>query len=322
MPLSVTVTTVSGPAPVSTVAPRTMTHRSSFAGSAYLIALDRKFATASSTAAALTSTCGSSPTATFTRAACAESRSWRAPRRPLAAAAHAAVCRVSLSSRDSSTRLSSTPRITRTLRRTTSSSRACSSGKSLEVEQVRRSHRCAELVLQLVRERAVEAAQPVLALGELRPDALHVVRERCLLDERDCAKHAMAADEQLVFLARLRRASERAAGEEGEDDPAEDLELLQQLVFVEPLPMAQRAKLHRFRDHRRVGRDYHRRILEIRGNAVDEQRDMVQQFIGRKNPHRIELDARRDPLEPTLRELFPLLAHAAGEGRCKRAREQ
>jgi len=61
---------------------------------------------------------------------------------------------------------------------------------------------CAAPVPDLVRQRPVEGAQPVLTLAHAELHELHVVRHRRLLCHDKSLKHAMRASEQLVGRAR------------------------------------------------------------------------------------------------------------------------
>jgi hypothetical protein len=123
------------------------------------------------------------------------------------------------------------------------------------------------------------------------------VRHRRLLDDRHGAKQPAGAGHQLAALAGLVDLLGRHR-EEVEENPAEDLVLLQNLVGVESLLVAKRAQLHRFRDDGRVEADDRRRILGIVGDSIDEQRDVIQQLFGGKDAIRIDGHPRRNPLQP------------------------
>src|SRR5437868_6273905 len=90
--------------------------------------------------------------------------------------------------------------------------------------------------------------------------------------------------------------------EKGEEHAAEQLIFLEQLVCIEALDVPQLAQLHRLRDDRRVSRHFFRRILDVVGNAVDEQRYVVEEFFSWKNAIAFDRHARGDALEPARRQ--------------------
>ena len=126
---------------------------------------------------------------------------------------------------------------------------------------------------------------------------------------RERAGHQLAAAARLLDL--FRRAEKKV-----KEDAAEDLVLLENLVGVEPLFMAQRAELSRFGHDRHVDADLRGRILDVVGDAVDQQRDVVEELIRGKDPVGVDRDARRDPIQPRGRQLA--FRRAETESRARR----
>jgi hypothetical protein len=83
-----------------------------------------------------------------------------------------------------------------------------------------------------------------------------------------------------------------------EQDAAEDLVLLEHLVGVEALRVTQRTELHRLGHHRRVGVHRVCRILDVVGDAGEEERHVIEQLVGREDPVGVDGHALLDPLEP------------------------
>jgi hypothetical protein len=130
---------------------------------------------------------------------------------------------------------------------------------------------------------------------------------------------ALPRVEQLGARARDRRVLDDF-GEMRIQHAAEDLVLFEDLVRVEALGVAQRPQLHRFRDHRRFGVEILLRMREIVRDPVDEDRNVVEQLVGRKDPVRVDGDARRDAVEPPPDELLARLAKRGSEDRVGPAR--
>ena len=175
-----------------------------------------------------------------------------------------------------------------------------------------RAESCADAVAQLVRERAVEGAEALLALGYLRAREHEELRGRGLLDHGDRLKQARRARHEL---------GARALGfdvfdgfrEKLKQDAAEDLVLFEQLVLVEPLRVAQRAELHRLGDHRCFGKHRAGGVFDVVRDAEDEQRDVVDEVVRREDAIRFERYPIGDAKQPAAREDIALISEPAGE---------
>ena len=71
------------------------------------------------------------------------------------------------------------------------------------LQQLARTHRCANAVAQLVRERAVEGAQPLLALAQPLLHEREELHGGRLLDERDRVVETVRAEDELRSRAGL-----------------------------------------------------------------------------------------------------------------------
>jgi hypothetical protein len=164
-----------------------------------------------------------------------------------------------------------------------------------------------------VRDGAVEAAQPVLALARALVRQAQEVGGGVLLDHGDGAEDAVPAHQQLAAAARLVHVVRRVH-QEVEEHAAQDLVLAQDLVRVEALGVPQLAQLHRLGHDRRVGRDLVRRVLQVARDPVDEERHVVQQLVRGKMSFGLEGDALGDAAEPPFHQPLAPLAHALREG--------
>jgi hypothetical protein len=174
-------------------------------------------------------------------------------------------------------------------------------------------------VAELVRQRSVEGAQPLVALAQPLRHPLQVLRRRRLLDQRHRVEDAVRADEQLAARALLRDVVDDLA-QEREEDPAEDLVLLEHLVGVEALLVPQGAELHGLGHDHGVAGDRPRRILDVVGDAGQQERDVVEQILAGEDAVRLDRDPLGDARQPVRRQLRARLAHAPRERERQRAR--
>src|SRR5436853_4586977 len=91
----------------------------------------------------------------------------------------------------------------------------------------------------------------------------------------------------------------RGARQERVENAAEQLVLLQELVLVETLRVAQLPELHGLGDDRDVTSHREGRILQIVSDAVDEQRHVVEKLLAWKYAVRMQRHACSDPIEPS-----------------------
>jgi hypothetical protein len=77
--------------------------------------------------------------------------------------------------------------------------------------------------------------------------------------------------------------------------------------------VAKRPQLHCFGDYRHVDADLSGRVLDVVGDAVDQQRDMIEQLVRGKDPIRLDRDPPRDFREPGARQLTLPFAKANRE---------
>src|SRR6266566_8107377 len=113
------------------------------------------------------------------------------------------------------------------------------------------------------------------------------VSHRRLLDDRHRAIQARSARHQLTLPARLRDVLD-SRREELEQNAAKKLVFLEDLVGVEPLLVTQLAELHRLGYDWHVDADLGGRILHVVGDAVNQQRDVIEQLVGGEYAIRIE----------------------------------
>ena len=107
----------------------------------------------------------------------------------------------------------------------------------------------------------------------------------------------MGALEKLGSAARLVDLIDRLR-EKRKEHTTEQLIFLEELIRVEALQISQLTQLHRLRHDRSVRRDFFSRVLDVIGNAIDQKRNMVQEFLSWKNTLAFDRHARGDPLEP------------------------
>src|SRR5688572_11310824 len=169
-----------------------------------------------------------------------------------------------------------------------------------------------DLVLELVRDRAIERPEPPFPLSHSGADAAQVLRHRRLLDQRDRPVEAVRAHKQLTARAGLLEVLDDPR-QEGEQDAAEDLVLLLDLVAVETLRVAQVAELHRLRDDWNVADDLVRRVLEVVGDPEHQHRHVVEEVIGGKDPVLIDRHTGSDSIEPAHRQLIAREPDSFGE---------
>jgi PAS domain S-box-containing protein len=172
----------------------------------------------------------------------------------------------------------------------------------------------ADAVLELVRHHPVEAAQALLAFAHPLAREAEEVRQRRLADELRGVRDALPAGGDLARPDAGRQGVELLV-EEREQDRAQDLVLLEDLVGVEPLGVPERAELHRLGGDGRLGVDVLARPLEVVGDPVDEERHVVQQLVGREDAIRRHGDPGDDPVEPAAHERVARLAEPAGQAR-------
>ena len=91
--------------------------------------------------------------------------------------------------------------------------------------------------------------------------------------------------------------------------------LLENLVRVESLRVAQCAELHRLGDDGNVSLGDVLSVLEVVGDTVHEERDVVEQLVGRKDPSRLDRHSGDDAIEPAAHDLRPRGAKPFGEPR-------
>src|SRR6476469_2569866 len=102
------------------------------------------------------------------------------------------------------------------------------------------------------------------------------MRHRRLLDDRHGPEQSARTRHQLASVARFVNLSGNV-GKEVEEDAAKDLILLENLVRVEALFVAESAEFHGFGHDNHIHADLCGGILDIVGYAVDEERYMVEQ---------------------------------------------
>src|SRR5687768_6437410 len=184
---------------------------------------------------------------------------------------------------------------------------------------MRRATYRADAILELVRNHAVEAAQPVLALVDRLARQPEKMRHRRLPYHLDGVSDALPANEEVTAIALDSRLL-RDIVEKGEDDSAQNLELLQDLVSIESLLVTERAQLHRFWSNGIFGVEIRARAPEVGGDAFNEKRHVIQQAFRRKDVHRIQRHARLDALEPAGYEVALRLPKPVSEQRGQLAR--
>src|SRR4051812_41647736 len=126
--------------------------------------------------------------------------------------------------------------------------------------------------------RAVELAEPVLALVDLRRGQAEVVTHRCLPDQLDCLRHALPARKEMS-TRNVFRNLRRGLGQEIENNLAEHLILLEKLVSVKALAVPQRAELHCFGNNGSPGIQISLWAHQISSNALDQQRHVIEKFV-------------------------------------------
>ena len=97
------------------------------------------------------------------------------------------------------------------------------------------------------------------------------------------------------------------------------LVFLEQLVLIEALGKSQFAQLHRLGNDRYVGRDDVRGMLQVARDAVDQDRDVIEQLFRREDAVRRQLHPIADAVEPPTRELIARIPQARCERGCQRA---
>jgi hypothetical protein len=98
-----------------------------------------------------------------------------------------------------------------------------------------------------------------------------------------------------------------------EDDLSEHLVLLEELVDVKTLGVTERAELHCLGDDRSLGVNIPLRTREISRDALDQERNVVQEVFGWENPVRRNRDPLADAIEPLRDEDLLRRAQALGE---------
>src|SRR5436190_2380736 len=141
---------------------------------------------------------------------------------------------------------------------------------------------CAQPILQFVRDGPVEAAKSLLPFAHLHHRLPQKVRRRGLLNDRDRVEHAMGALKQLGSTARHVDLID-GRREKRKEHAAKQLILLEQLVCVKALSVAQLTELHGLRDDRRVSRNFLGWILDIVGDSIDKKRYVVEKLLPREN---------------------------------------
>ena len=139
-----------------------------------------------------------------------------------------------------------------------------------------------------------------------------------MLDDVDGLEESLVAGGELAAGAGLVDLIDRA-GEKGEDDGAEELELFEDFVLVESLGVAEFAEGHRFGDDVAVAGDGGGGAFEVVGDAADQDRHVVEQPLVGEHPMRVERDAFADPIKPPSGEISAGVAQSSGEDDCQRA---
>jgi len=112
----------------------------------------------------------------------------------------------------------------------------------------------------------------------------------------------MYALQELRSLTRLIDLVDRRC-EKGEEHAPEELVFLEELVRIESLDVPQLAKLHGFRNDWGIRSDPFRGVLDVVGDSVDEERDVVEQLVTGEDSVAFDRDPSGDALEPARREL-------------------
>ena len=118
----------------------------------------------------------------------------------------------------------------------------------------------------------------------------------------------MRKDQQLAVAAALLHGV-GLARRKVEEHATQNLVFLEDLVRIETLLQAQRAQLHCLRDHRHVAGDFVDRISDVIGNAVEENRNVIEQLVGRENSVGLERNACSNAFQPTLGQRPALVAN-------------
>jgi len=166
----------------------------------------------------------------------------------------------------------------------------------------------ADAILQFVRDHAVESPQPAFALGHSLRRKTQEVRHRGLHYQLDGLSDLFPAFERLSSTGGLGsilgyRPQRR------EDDSAKYLVLLEYLVCVESLRVAERSELPGFR---RYGAPVkvRARPFQIIRDTIEQQGYVIEQVLGRKNLIVTKCDTRADPFQPALNDVLAMRADA------------
>ena len=184
--------------------------------------------------------------------------------------------------------------------------------ESAQLQDLRRTGNRPNQISQLVTERAVKAAQTLLALIQPLLDQAEIVGQRRLLNESDRQKEAVRARQQLAPAAWLFYVIDHAR-EKREENAAEDLVLLEHLVFVESLREPELAQLHRLGDDGHFGQDHSLRILNVVGDSQYQKRHVIEKRVGGENAIGVERHPGADSIEPAVGQLVTARPHLVGE---------
>src|SRR5207237_511894 len=135
--------------------------------------------------------------------------------------------------------------------------------------------------------------------------------------QRNGAKHPMPAGEQFTLLAGLVHLV-GLLGEKAEEDAAEDLVFLEDLVRVESLGVTQCAELHRLAHHGSIRAHFSGWLGEMISNAVNQQRNMIEEIVRRKDVIGVDIDPFADPRKPMGSQLSTRIAETIRQGACER----
>src|SRR5687768_17266669 len=171
---------------------------------------------------------------------------------------------------------------------------------------------CSDPVLQFMRDHAIETAQSRFAILDAITGESQELHGRSLPHQLQGVGYPLPAEQQIPRRAADLSTVDTLQYERAENGP-KNLVLLEYLVSVESLRVAQRTQLHRLCDNRRRFIQVTFGMLEIVGDSVDEERDVIEQLLSREDVFALERHAGIYSLEPARHQIFSRASQHIGK---------